>query len=139
MGAIFLNIDLILKARFDLRPLVKELTNKGLDLLGEDTAKGGVWRATLESDLVQPTPERSSARILTGLEGLDEANRSSWQRCLSRRFDFGFECCGQKFESSSSIANPLVSRIANAGATIAVTIYRSSAHDPAIVTSMSET
>ncbi len=126
MGATFLNTDLILKARFDLRPLVNALTNNGLFVLGDVTVKGGVWRAALQSSLARPTPERATARILTAIESLDDVQCVSWQGCLSRCLDFGYECCDESFESTSVISNPLLLRIASAGATMAVTIYRSS-------------
>lgn len=126
MGATFLNTDLILKARFDLRPLAGALTNMGLVLLGDVTVKGGAWRATLESDLVRPTPERAAARIVTAVESLDDVQRASWRECVSRCLDFGYECCDEPFESSTTIGNPLLLRIASTGATMAVTIYRGS-------------
>ena len=126
MGATFLNTDLILKARFDLRPLVKALTNNGLVVLGDVTVKGGVWRSALESNLARPTPERATARILTAIESLDDAQCVSWQGCLSRCLDFGYECCDESVESTSAISNRLLLRITSVGATMAVTIYRSS-------------
>jgi len=124
MGAIFLNADLVLEAKFDLRPLASALTSNGLILLGEVAAKGEVWKATFESNLVKPTPERALAKILAALESLDDGHRAAWERCLSRCLDLGYQCGDGSFESTGLISNSTLSRIATSGASMAVTIYR---------------
>ncbi len=125
MGAIFLNADLMLKARFDLRTLASALTSNGLYLLGDVTVKGGVWRATFESNLVRPTSERAIASILAAVESLDDNQHQAWQGCLTRCLDLGYQCGNGSFESTSLIDNQTIAKIASAGATLAVTIYRS--------------
>ena len=126
MGATFLNTDLRIKARFDLSPLASALTDNGLVLLGQVTVKGGVWRATFESDLVRPNPERAASSILAAVESLDARQQTSWRACLSRCLDFGYECDAETFESTFAIDHPILSRIVSAGASMAVTVYRSS-------------
>ena len=124
MGAIFLNADLVLTARFDLRPLASAFTRNGLILLGDVAAKGGVWRATFESNLVKPTPEGALANILAAVESLDDVQRAAWEKCLSRCLDLGYESGDGSFESTGLISNSTLSRIATSGASMAVTIYR---------------
>ena len=126
MGATFLNTDLIIEARFDLSPLATALTDNGLVLLGEVTVNGGVWRATFESNLVRPNPERAAATILAAVERLDDGQLTAWNGCLSRCLDFGYECDDETFESTFAIDHPILSRIVSAGASVAVTVYQRS-------------
>lgn len=63
------------------------------------------------------------AVLLNAVENLGTEQRQAWQQCIERRFDFGFECSDEAFESSYSIAPAVLSRISGIGATLVVTVY----------------
>lgn len=124
MGATFINLDLLLEANFDLRPLANALEANGLFALGEATFRGGSWRITLQSGGLPTTPEQAATHILTAIEELEDLHRISWEGCTSRCLDFGYQGCDEPFESSFSIGHDLLARIAGTGAKMAMTIYR---------------
>lgn len=131
MGARYINTDLVVKARFSLVSLAQSLEDQNLVVVGEPTARGGVWRVCFESSLVRPTPARAAEKMLTAIESLDGNARQLWDRCFLREFDLGFECHRGDFASEFSLTNEVVRRTADVGASVRITIYRNFDHEKA--------
>ncbi|HWD40346.1 MAG TPA: hypothetical protein VG944_15970 [Fimbriimonas sp.] len=125
MGTQFLNVDLVIRARFDLSALVKLLEERGLPCIDGPTAKGRYWSATFETSLTRPTLARATDEFLKVIEGLEAEDRQLWDRCLKKELDFGYECQGDQFASAHIISNDLIKRIGRTGASVRTTIYRS--------------
>jgi hypothetical protein len=123
VGANYIVTDLELRARFELSSLDGELRRAGLH--GWVTLHGAVWRANYSgSDRCCRNPSEELDHLLQIVEGLGEASRDLWDRCISRRFDLGYACFDERFASRSQIKAPLLRRLADVNGDLVVTIYR---------------
>jgi hypothetical protein len=126
MAAYFLNTDLDLGARFDIRPLVTRLERLGLIVLGEPVVRGGVWTAILESGLARPKLETSTHKLLCAVESLEGADKKAWSDCFRRDFNFGYECGTPEFWSEVKLGTDLLRRIVAVDGAIKFTTYSAS-------------
>jgi hypothetical protein len=123
VGANYIVTDLELRARFDLAPLDVELQRAGLH--GWVTHHDSVWRAHYSgSDRCGRNPAQALDHLLQIVEGFDGDSRDMWDRCISRRFDLGYECFDERFASRWQIKAPLLRRLADVKGDLVVTIYR---------------
>ncbi len=131
MAARFLNTDVNLKARFDLKPLCNELEKLGFHSTGDPIRRGSEWTAVLEHDYSckQGEPAKLTEHILRSVESLEGEFREIWNRCLSRSFDMGFDFDGETFSSTFVVKPEHLERISAAGMSLMVTMYRNSEED----------
>ena len=123
MGAYYIVTDLVLRARLDLAPLDVVLRRAGLH--GGMTLNNGVWRAGYSSyERSCRHPAEALDHLLRIVEGLEGDARDLWDRCLSRRFDQGYECFDERLASNWQVKAPLLRRLADVNGDLVVTIYR---------------
>jgi hypothetical protein len=123
VGAHYIVTDLDLRARFDLSLLDAELQLAGLH--GGVTIWKGVWRANYSSSVRCCRHPAEAIDYLLGIvDGLGDESRDQWDRCISRRFDMGFEGFKERFYSRWQLRTPLLRRLAAVKGELVVTIYR---------------
>ncbi len=120
----YINTDLDLAAHIDLRPLLTALAAAGVEALhgavrGDDDA----WHAVLETAIHYPEPETTIAAMLTAIEALAPAERSTWNACHQRDFNLGYDCGTAPWAFAAGLSNGLLARIAAVGATVQWTLY----------------
>lgn len=130
MSAIlYLNTDLDLVAACDLTPLTAALEMRGVFALSVAQGEDGLWYARLElsADEGEPhEPERAITAMLAAVESLDLALREMWSQCRVREFNIGYECGKQPWAFNNGLTNGTLQRIAQAGASLRITIYPAS-------------
>ena len=126
----YLNTDLDLISPEDPTPLVGALESSGLlRALYAPSGADGLWYVTFESEETWEPPREPQiniAAMLTAIEALSGPMRSAWDRCTKREFNLGFDFdCGAGPRSLHHGLPPdLLVRIAAAGASLQITVYR---------------
>jgi hypothetical protein len=118
----FLNIDLDVRSRRSLAPLVAAWP-WSYQPLNTEGRPNPHW-LILNPRSAGATAEAAAKELLEYIESLRGAARLSWKRALNRTFDIGIQAGGQgrAFEEVKLTAETL-ERIAAAGARIQVTVY----------------
>lgn len=124
MGATYLNTDLDLRARFNLKPLHEELLRAGLDGLFPDPSHNVWWSSYNAPRHRHPT--EAIRLILDVVEGLTPEGRRKWDACASRRFNVGYECDEDPSSSVWQVTPKVLRRMVEAQVAFVVTIYRRS-------------
>ena len=119
----YLNTDLDLKSGFDLHPLSIELSNYGLHSLHVTHCEDGFWYATFETEQQHEQPETNIAEMVAAIERLTEPHLSTWQSCVLREFNIGYDCGEKPWAFNQGLSNELLQRIAKIGASIRFTMY----------------
>ena len=122
---IYLNTDLDVRARFDLGPLHAELSGFGFDGWSVEK-RNGVWEATFNWRR-HTYPSQAIDGMLGVVARLSPEGRKLWDACLARRFNIGYGYEDQPFNWSHSahqLRPALLARLAVAGASVVLTIYR---------------
>lgn len=129
MGVIYLNTDLVLRARFDLAPLHRELEDGGLVCIFSRRWHH-VWECTFESER-HKHPSQAIEHMLDVVDCLSPLGKELWSACISRRFDVGYEGSDNPYpwtdlrwtHTTWQFTPPVLQRMAQANASFVVTIY----------------
>lgn len=120
----FINLDLELCSAEDLSPLAAHFGNRVFLLDCAETNGGFVLVAEplIEGNLCAD-PLQCTDHLLALVESLPPALRAGWERCSSRRFDYGFDGGfeGRPYAVVLDVAR--VGRIAAIGVEIGMTLY----------------
>jgi hypothetical protein len=125
----FLNVDLELKSRADLSPILVALGEKVVVLRSEKLR--GIYYASLElcefSRYVDP--ETCIARLVQLVRRLPPSARRCWKSARQRRFDIGVQAVGTGGPYATHITAATLRRVAEEDAEIAITVYAPSARE----------
>lgn len=131
MGAYYIVTDLVMRANFDLAVLDAELQRVGLH--GGVGNYKGTWTGGYSSSKHGCRhPAEALGELLEIVENLSPAARDVWDRCDWRRFDMGFECYDERFDSRWQVKPPLLRRLVAVNGNLMVTIYRKDPHAPTL-------
>jgi hypothetical protein len=124
----FYNVDLDIESKFPLRSLTREFGNR-VHVMFSGRMKG---RHCLYVEIASAS--RNQNAILNALcdlvEGLSEKSRQVWDEALRKEFDLGYEMrLSSERANRFEIRPSTLRRIANLGASVAVTIYREKTND----------
>lgn len=118
----FLNVDLDLKSKADLGPL--------LDAMGENVVgihsekRRGAHRVLLELyELRYVDAERCLARFADLIRRLPTPARRLWNGALHRRFDVGIQAVSGGPTFTSALTNATLRRVGELGGELIVTVY----------------
>lgn len=123
MSIRYLNTDLDLVAGRDLVPLANALEARGVSSLFVTPGDDGRSYATFETDNQYETPESNISAMLAAIESLDENVRALWSECSLREFNIGYDCGYEPWAFNNGLTNATLLRIANAGASLRITLY----------------
>jgi hypothetical protein len=118
----FLNVDLEIFSKSDLKPLVAALGNRVMvHYLGQEFLKNKAYLCLAGS---QPkTPESGILRYCKLIEKLPPGERALWDTAESRSFDIGIEAPKRKTYYWSAVGSEAIRAAAEVGAQIAITVY----------------
>ena len=122
MGASYIVTDLCIRADFDFIQLDSELIKVGM--FGVKRAFEGIWSASYSSREGVYSPVSAIIQLVEIVEKLSSEAHSEWDRCISRRFDMGFESYKERFHSGWDIPSHVLQRIIDVNGSLAVAIYR---------------
>lgn len=123
MAANFVNVDLEIESPEPLDYLALELAESEVRRLYCGETKGG-YRATFECNQVGGSDPNSLIETFCGaLVHLDERATKLWKSAHRKTFDIGYEADTDVGSFRSEIKNDIVRAVADAGATIVITIY----------------
>lgn len=117
----FLNVDLDLKSKADLAPLVAKLGRKVVVL--HERKERGAYYVSLELSKQQASPEACMAAFAKLIEALPRPERRLWDAAASRRFDVGVQADGEGVVFVTPIKAATLGRIAKVGGEIVTTVY----------------
>lgn len=117
----YLNVDLLIKSRDDLSPVVN---NFGEDVLVLHNGKAGEYfSAYLETAQSLADPNEDIVHFCMLIEALPPVERQIWDNCFHKIFDLGYSCGASNRSFSSDLRTDTIEKIAKYGASLRVTIY----------------
>lgn len=119
----YLNTDLDLWSREDLRPLTRALLRAGMFSLHVGMEERHEWRAPLEVNQDLRTPQATMSAMLNAIESLKPAARARWNRCRRRDLNIGYECGDSPHRIEHGVPRRMLERIATLGLSLRVTLY----------------
>lgn len=118
----FLNVDLEVRSRKNIEPLVAWMDREAVVLRSE--RHRGLHVASFElASARQSTPDRRIARLAALVEALPTAERSLWDGASVRTFDVGVQAGADGHVFVAPLASATLSRVAGLGASVVVTVY----------------
>lgn len=117
----YLTVDLVLKSRDELTPIVNIFGEEVLVL--SNGKSGEFYSAFLEIAHSHEGPNEDISHFCSLIESLGLAERKIWDNCFCKAFDIGYECGGSNRSFSSELRPEVVEKIARCGGSIEVTIY----------------
>ena len=120
----YLNTDLDIASRSDLAALATAFEEHGLVTLHVARGEDSHWHGRFATSAQFGNPEDTIAAMLDVIEALDAPSRAGWQACTAREFNIGY-ACGSAVLFNNRLGQPLLSRIARAGADVGITLYGS--------------
>jgi hypothetical protein len=118
----FLNVDLEIFSKSDLQLLVATLGRRiHLHFIGMEF---GLHKAHFDLAQQPETPEAGILAFCRLIQKLPQPERALWDSAKFRSFDIGIEAPGRGRYFWSAIGSKAIEAAANAGAQIAITIYR---------------
>ena len=117
----YMNTDFEITSPIDLKPIVESF--------GDDVALlyNGKWnenfRAVFEINEFHSNANDTIDFFCTLVEGFTEKERKIWDNCFSKVFDIGYEAGLTKESYGTEIRSEVIKRVAEIGASIAITIY----------------
>jgi len=129
VGAVYVNTDLVIRARFDLGSLHSELADAGLDPIFSRLWHG-VWESSFESE-EHHHPSEAINHMLDVVDRLSPVGLKLWRACISRRFNIGYQGSEDPFpwtdlrftHTTWQFTAPLLQRMGSVNASFVVTIY----------------
>lgn len=116
----FLNVDLDIKSRVSLEPLIKEVEHRTIVL--HHAKSGKYWFAVLEVVLPR-NADRAIRAFVRLVKGLSPAARALWDGALVRTFNVGIQAGLQPAAFEQRVEAKSVREAAALGADIVVTVY----------------
>jgi hypothetical protein len=117
----YLNVDLLIKSREDLSPIVEDF---GEDVLVLTNVKvGDFFFAYFEVAESTGDPDEKINFFCELIEALSKENRKIWDNSFYRIFDIGYEGGNSNNSYSSDLRGGVIKRIAEANASVRITIY----------------
>ena len=117
----YLNVDLLIKSRDDLTPIVKAF---GEDVIVLSNDKAGEFHyAYFEIAGSHAGPNEDIEYFCSLIEGLEDENKKLWDNSFYRIFDIGYESGTSNNSYSSDLRESVVKSMAKFNASIRVTIY----------------
>lgn len=117
----FLNVDLDLRSRASLAPLIAQLRPHTFEL-HVSSARG--WHdAHYEVAGITRTPDATIKKFVRLLARLDPAARRCWDRAQLRDFNIGIQAGTHPRALELPLAAPTVRAVADLGARIVITVY----------------
>ncbi|WP_405600828.1 MULTISPECIES: hypothetical protein [unclassified Pseudoalteromonas] len=115
----FLNIDLDIESKEDIRPIVHFWGEEVMIFRLEEIE--GTWRGSFETS--EDTENDIVDKYHQLIMSLPPNLRAIWDGCIKRIFDFGFEAGSLPRAFQSSLSQSSISKLAEIGGAITVTIY----------------
>ncbi len=125
MGAYYIVTDLVIRARFDFAALHDELLRAGL--FGSQPAPPyrGIWQNGYSGTKNGCRhPSEAVDELAKIVENLTPEARDQWNRCISRRFDMGFQGQDEPFHAKWLITTDVLKRVTSVNGELAISIYR---------------
>ena len=117
----YLNVDMLLRSRDDLTPIVNEF---GEDVIVLTNDKHGEFHyAYFEIAGSHAGPNEDIEFFCSLIESLEEEAQRLWENSFYRIFDIGYESGTSNNSYSSDLRESVVKRVAAVNASIRVTIY----------------
>jgi hypothetical protein len=120
-GAVYLNVDLEIRSRSNLRPLVDALRRR-LFVLHAGRVRG-VFFASFEVGGVTLPPDAAIGRLARALSDLPPSLRRLWEGARDRVFDIGLEKTTGRGRFPLALRQETVKTIARLDARVALTLY----------------
>jgi hypothetical protein len=117
----YLNTDLEIESKSDLSKVVAEFGEDVLVL--QHGEMRGYQHASFEIGGTSMDADAIINSFCTLVEGLPREVREIWDGCCSRVFDVGYESGASPQNFRSEIRASTIQRVANIGASVAITIY----------------
>ena len=121
----YANTDFDLKSESSFDALHSELSS-GCLVLHYESGDDGHYHASYESDhdgeSAESGAERDILLIVNVLISLSDAAKAELKSCYLREFNIGFEC-GDSWAYVHSVPNKAIAAAADAGCSLAVTLY----------------
>jgi hypothetical protein len=115
----FLNIDLDIESQDDISLVVKEFSNR-LTVMRNNHDEG-IYYASFETGYTEEN--EIIKEYVNVIEGLSLEARETWNNCLKREFDFGYESGDRPNDFHSKISAKSIEILAKVGGSVTVTIY----------------
>jgi len=116
----FLNVDLILASRKELKPFLEAIGKKA-HVLGQWRLRGMYW-ANLEVNFNAKTAASAILGFVKLVDKLSPQARKSWSSAAVRDFDVGVQS-GANRGATLVLGTPLLKEIARVGGRLVFTIY----------------
>lgn len=117
----YLNVDLVIGSQVDLTPIAESFGNDVAVLF--NGRWGEHYRAVFEIAGSHAAANEDISYFCSLIEGLEDQARELWLGAFSREFDVGFES-GQQGECAyATLQSSVIQRLAEAGASVSVTVY----------------
>jgi hypothetical protein len=126
----FLNVDLDIVSKSSLRSLARELGNQvSVMFSGRINGRHCLF---LETAGVEVSQDAIIASLCALIEGLSPRNRQVWDAALRKEFDLGYESRLRSQRANRFRIRPsTIRRVAELGASVAVTLYSEPKGEPA--------
>jgi hypothetical protein len=122
--SLFMNVDLDIYSKSDLRPLVDALGDQIIEMWVGKVRR--TYEAHLEvsgSHLAPSAPSRIILRFCKLIGALPPSKRELWSAAKTKSFDIGIESPKRNMHFWSAVSPEAVRAAAEVGAQIAITIY----------------
>lgn len=121
----YINTDLDLRSPHPIDLLVHALSARGIWSSHNTAGDNGNFYSTLEVSTEEYLrhPEATIAGFLDAIESLSDEIKLLWNNCDLREFNIGYDCGEEPWAFNNGFSNAIVTRLANAGATLRITIY----------------
>ena len=107
-----------------MRGIAAAFVTRGLCALHVEQFSDLRWIARFEILPQHDEPETTISAMLHAVDALDEPRAEVWRQCSVREFNIGYSSGTHPKALEQRLSNALLSRIANCGATVGITIYR---------------
>jgi hypothetical protein len=121
--ACFLNLDLVLKARSDLRKLIECFEDKAFVVAHEEYDGEFTLVLELTAENLSQDPQDYTRRFLAIITEFPDEVRDIWKSCSSRIFSYGFDGGANSPALDVTISADLLFQVAQVRADIAITVY----------------
>lgn len=125
----FLNVDLEVASRTELRWLVEEFGADAVNLYCGPAR--GHFLATFEAPAGHRDPDSLIGHFCTLVENMPGAARRAWDAAFQRVFDIGYEAGVSPTSHQSDLRSDTIAAAARIGASLRITIYPPGPADPA--------
>ena len=117
----FINVDLEVSSRTDLRWLVEEFGADATNLYCGEAR--GYFLATFETANVPGDPDGKIGYFCHLVECMPPEARQKWNDAFAKVFDLGYESGAGPYSFQSELRADTVAAVARVGASIRVTVY----------------